>query len=351
MRSLFFFAIAMGFAQIALSQITITASDLPNTDSVYVRATAANLGDFDFVSTGENFTWDFSELGQLNTTVTEFQEISEAPFAYQFLFNNPFDPDHIADMTIETEGFDTGQQINFDEFYQFFQKNDNAWSIVGYGTTISGIPLPAQTEPVDVVYDLPIEFGNTHENYSEWLIEVPDFATYKLKQDRSYEVDGHGTLILPDASYDVLRLRMQIDAVDSIVIPLLQVDFELDRNSVEYIWLAEGQGTPVLQATETLGQVAFVNYKTNDLPDNILEEERVSKINLYPNPAQDILWANSENEIISGIRILDQTGKLVLNELVKTSLARIDISGLEAGSYIVEVTTELGVERKQLIKQ
>ncbi|MEO0405180.1 MAG: hypothetical protein AAF193_09945, partial [Bacteroidota bacterium] len=194
MRSLFFFAIAMVFVTVAHSQITITADDLPNTDSLYVRATAANPGQFDFTATGENFTWDFSELEQVNLNTTEFQEISEAPFAYQFLFNNPFDPEHVADMTIETEGFDTGQEITFDEFYQFFQKNDDAYSIVGYGTTISGIPLPAQTNPVDVVYDLPIEFENTHDSYSEWLIEVPDFATYKLKQDRSYEVDGHGTL-------------------------------------------------------------------------------------------------------------------------------------------------------------
>ncbi|MGB0424801.1 MAG: T9SS type A sorting domain-containing protein [Flavobacteriales bacterium] len=335
---------------IAKGQITITNADMPNLQDTYVRANAVNLEGFDFSETGADHTWDFSSLESLNTNEQNFVSVSDAPFAYQFLFNNPFDDDYVANLVIETEGFDTGTDITLDDFYQFYKLTDDAYSIVGYGATISGFPVPAKTEPIDVVYSLPIEYGDTHNSYSEWLIEIPSLATYLLKQDRSYEVDGYGTLILPEGTYDVLRLKMDIAAQDSLVIPQFEIDVEFDRESVEYHWLALGEGVPVLQATETFGVVSGITYKSEEVIDNVFESP-VFSFAMYPNPAENLLWITTGSSESSKVRVTDAFGKLAMDELSIAGNAPVAIDELTTGVYFVQCSNALGTSIQRLVKR
>lgn len=346
------FAFAMAFCLTMQAQITITQSDMPNLDSSYVRATALNTEGLDFAATGEDITWDFTSLEALNTDQLNYVPVSDAPFSYQFLFNNPFDQDHLADHAIQTDGidFEALEGISFDEFYQFFQTREDAYSIVGYGATISGIPVPSQTDPIDVVYELPMEFQDEFNNYSEWEINVPTILTYKQKQTRSYVVDGYGTLLLPsEQSYEVLRVRMEIDAMDSIAIPTLMIDFEFPRNQVDYQWIAKDNGTPVLQATEFLGQIGTVTYKSLDTPDHIAEANKIA-VNIYPNPATDRLAVQSSLQ--SGtLEIYDQAGRKVLQEAKVGALHFLDVSMLDSGYYYLVLQSDNDREVVSWIKE
>lgn len=335
---------------IAKGQISISSADLPNLQETYTRANALNLEGFDFSATGADYTWDFSSLESLNSNTLDFVSVGDAPFAYQFLFNNPFDQDYLANLVVETEGFDTGTDITLDDFYQFYKLTDDAYSIVGYGATISGFPVPAKTDPIDVVYSLPIEFGDTHSSYSEWLIEIPSLATYLLKQDRSYEVDGYGTLVLPDGSYDVLRLKMDILSQDSLVIPQFEIDVEFDREATEYQWLALEEGVPVLQATENFGVISAITYKSDEVIDNV-EESLPFTFAMYPNPANELLWVNTGTTETSSIQVYDAFGKLVLEENNISVRAPVAIDQLSAGVYHVQCSNALGTAVRQLIKK
>lgn len=69
------------------------------------------------------------------------------------------------------------------------------------------------------------------------------------------------------------------------------------------------------------------------------------RIELYPNPANDILNIKaSESQTIEG-SIIDQTGKTVL----LFNQTTIDISALENGLYFIELKTERGVIRERLL--
>ena len=335
---------------IAKGQISITSADLPNLQETYTRANALNFGGFDFSATGADYTWDFSSLESLNSNTLEFVSVGDAPFTYQFLFNNPFDQDYLANLVLETEGFDTDTEISLDDFYQFYKLTDDAYSIVGYGATISGFPVPANTEPIDVVYSLPIEFGDTHSSYSEWLIEIPSLVTYLLKQDRSYEVDGYGTLVLPDGSYEVLRLKMDILSQDSLVIPQFEIDVEFDRESTEYQWLALEEGLPILQATENFGVISAISYKIEEVVDKV-EESLAFTFTMYPNPANDLLWVNTGTTETSSMKIHDVFGKLVLEENNISVRAPISIEYLSAGVYYIQCSSAHETAIKQLIKR
>ena len=101
---------------IAKGQISITSADLPNLQETYTRANALNFGGFDFSATGADYTWDFSSLESLNSNTLDFVSVGDAPFTYQFLFNNPFDQDYLANLVLETEGVDTNTEISLDDF-------------------------------------------------------------------------------------------------------------------------------------------------------------------------------------------------------------------------------------------
>jgi hypothetical protein len=92
--------------------------------------------------------------------------------------------------------------------------------------------------------------------------------------------------------------------------------------------------------------VAFIAYTTYQAGDeNIIldstlvtsgvEENRKSKIVIYPNPANDKLNISSDEEI-KLIRLYQSDGK---NISVNKEINEIDISGLEIGLYFIEVQT------------
>lgn len=325
----------------ANAQITIGSSDMPSAGSSYVLSNAGLLDGIDFTETGAGYTWDFGAMSSTGQTTRTYSNISSAPFTYQFLFNNPFDQAHLASYTIETEGFSVAQ-VSFENFYEFYKNSNDDFRIVGYGATVNSLPVPAQTNPTDVIYDFPLEFGNTNESYSEWPISIPTIGSYLLKQTRSYEVDGHGTLILPNGTYECLRVKMDIAANDSLYIEALGFGFSIPRNSTEYHWLATGEGVPVLRAVYNLGFASQVTYL--DTPDNV-SEIATPDFQVYPTVANDLVYASNSLNQTMDVRIYSLSGQLVMQQ----SNARIlNVSSFSNGMYVVELTTAGHIYRQQI---
>ena len=65
----------------------------------------------------------------------------------------------------------------------------------------------------------------------------------------------------------------------------------------------------------------------------IEKAQKFEKISIYPNPANDVLFINSDNNNIE-IDLLDLTGKIVLSS---KNTSRINISSINPGYYIVSV--------------
>lgn len=76
-------------------------------------------------------------------------------------------------------------------------------------------------------------------------------------------------------------------------------------------------------------------------------------ITCFPNPAQDILYINGENETSSNINIdlIDATGKSVFSqkqEKTKRISTQIPVSRLSKGVYLLKIATEKGYMTKQI---
>ena len=71
-----------------------------------------------------------------------------------------------------------------------------------------------------------------------------------------------------------------------------------------------------------------------------------STLTLYPNPTVDQLTAKTNEQVISFI-VYSMTGEV----LTKSNSNQIDVSDLEAGTYIAQIQTSTGVRTEQFIKK
>lgn len=339
MKYLFTTFLAILTVYIAAAQTTITSADMPGEGAEFFVSSGNLFNEFDFISTGADYVWEYSSLESTSQIQRNFISVSEAPFAYQFLFNNPFDQQYVADFAENTAGFTVSEQLSFDDFYAFYKNDEDAYKIVGYGATINGIPIPAQTDPIDIVYEFPLEYEQTASNYSEWLVDIPELATYKMKQTRSYEVDGWGNLYLPTGIFETLRIRMDYEITDSIYIAALELGYELDRNYTEYQWLGITASIPLLTVTETNGIVTNISYR--DLEDEPIKVDEMNATNslwtLFPNPSNDNVWLSGVWSENSRYELINMNGQVVSSERIYNSQTLIDVNSLTPGMYVLRV--------------
>jgi hypothetical protein len=81
-----------------------------------------------------------------------------------------------------------------------------------------------------------------------------------------------------------------------------------------------------------------------------LEENTVSGLKLYPNPARDYLNIRAD-AVINTVQVLNFAGQLILNESVNSSSYRINVSNLRAGVYMIRIETEEGTTTQRIVVQ
>lgn len=329
------------------AQITITSQDLPEANNVYPVMNAIDGDNNDPEATGTNYTWDYSNLQDIATVEESYVTVSSAPLLYQFLFNSPFNTDYQADMAIKRLDQEINVGITLEDYYEFYRVDNTVYARVGVGATVNGFAIPAITDPIDTLFALPLNFDYQDTSYSELLFEIPTFATYLNQQTRRIHADGWGTVITPYGSFQALRVRTEIDARDSISIPEFFIEQAFDRPmSIEYAWYANGEGVPVLKIVSTAGIQTLVQYKTEEIIENISENSEIN-FSIFPVPASNQLNLKmSRSTALSFWSISDASGRSVLHGNSSGLFDSIDISNLNSGIYQF-VLSQDGINKTQ----
>ncbi len=77
--------------------------------------------------------------------------------------------------------------------------------------------------------------------------------------------------------------------------------------------------------------------------------ELLSEIKIYPNPATDYVYIKTPNSIqIKSVMLIDMNGKVA--KQIQNHLEKIEISNLQQGVYLLQITTETGSISKRIIK-
>ena len=137
-------------------------------------------------------------------------------------------------------------------------------------------------------------------------------------QDINLETGGHGNILL--------KIKSKTTLPNNEVLNNAKIYFDYNF--------------PILTNDE---QTVFNTLSVGDFGQD-------SSLQIYPNPAQDILNISSANSIKS-IQLYDAQGRQLVTKLGNESLETLDISKYSAGIYFVSVATSQGKMTQKIIKK
>lgn len=298
--SLLFFAL---FPLLIQAQITITRNDMPNVgDSLIVTATIVPPG-IDYAATGTNFDWDFSSLTGGTQSTDVYVAVSATPFLYQAVFNWP--PWNApASIASPEDDLTLIPGVAFTDYYDFFKEQNASFTAVGFGVTINNVPVPVKYNSPEMLYKFPLNFGNPADSSeSFYSINIPDVGYYETYRKRVNLVDGWGSLTTPFGTFPALRIKSLLTVRDSIYVDSLQTGIPINRDIIEYKWMGNGFGIPLLKVSKEGLLPAQAEYlaeqqeplTVNAGPDvTILQGEQVQlqAVVTGGSPPYGFLWSN-----------------------------------------------------------
>jgi len=342
------------------AQIVITSEDMALPGDTARTSMSLIIDGVNYQEAGENWTWDFSGLEAMMQQVDTFVAITSTPIIYQLIFNNQFIyPDHKATVARKLTEFDLIPNLEISDTYQFFKNSDEEFREVGIGVTLSGVPLPIAYQEIDTIYRFPVEYGNVDSSNSSFSIDVPDLGYLGIEKKRVNYTDGWGTLITPYGEFQTLRVRTVVYEYDSIYIDSLNTGFPVERQYIEYKWLANDFCIPLLTVTEE-NLVAAATYidSLRTTFTNVREtpDETDFGFKVYPNPASEYLSVSYElfkasDVLISFYSLHGREVKRVMYSSQErglfNKLINLRETGLEPGLYLLL----LQIDQRPMVKR
>jgi hypothetical protein len=337
-------AVSLLFATASSAQITVGTADLPIANDTFRLSVTNPPSGADFTLTGANYTWDFSQLTPQSQRVDTFLPLS-ATGNFQFLF--------FLSSNLATRGgnFNVGTGgigANGTDVYNFYKNSSTSYAQTGLGATFNGLPIPATFSPKDLIYSFPLNYGDQDTSHSVYTLDLSALGLYfRGNRTRYNQVDGWGTLITPYGSRSVLRVKSTVIEIDSIHVDTFGISFGTNLQpvtTIEYKWLANGEGVPFLQANAaqngTINQILYRDYRRSLI--SVPELDASSGFEVYPNPVRDALTIANRGPItrLLQVSMIDFQGRTVLQqplEIQPGQASRLELSALASGHYVLHL--------------
>lgn len=261
-------------------------------------------------------------------------------------------PDLVADDQLFTVGFDapSGDKLSYQVSY-FYNGNEQLFPCTPMTQWLTNSPTAIQINEVmpnnfSTIPDETGEFndwielynsGNLNVNLSPFYLtdEINNWNKWKLPSLNLFQNDfkiiwaddqpeqgtSHTNFQISANGETIWLIRYENDApriVDAIYIPACVVDESYGREN------------------ETSEEWIYFNPATPDAPNMIVsvEESNLSKLQVFPNPAQDVIHFTNE---IETLQVFDVTGRFITS---KQKIRSLDTSGFQNGLYIFHINTE-----------
>ena len=223
-------------------------------DSFYL--TNANDAVTDFETSGANHTWDFSGLTGVSQNNLLFRNPTQTGFSiflFPYIYNSSNTNLSSTDGTSNTLSFG-GQTIGITDKNDYFKKSTTELKQVAssYKLNYNGtlIPVPNQYTSPDIVYQFPIQFGDTNTSNSAYTTNIPSVYYQNHALTRTNVVDGWGTVTTPyDTFPNALRMMSTLVQNDTIAIVGNGLPRTI-RTTRELKWLDPSKKYPVLIVTQ-----------------------------------------------------------------------------------------------------
>ena len=362
-RSFLQFCLISLIYNFTFAQISLQESDFANPNDT-VRFSQAIDQEFDFQASGPNNTWDFSSLQASSQYVKTFNPIGFSSILVQatfgFLASSNYQASYFNQNTdLPVELLSNFLPVSVSDLNSYTHSSSSKISSIGYSLSVNSQAVPFKSDTIETRYSLPLDFNDTYDSRGYTLVDFNPVADFKFKQyrQRNSIVDGWGTLILPNGTYNVLRIKHQINEIDSIFqglfpfqpvfgIPLIQ--------TIEYEWLGENKKDVLLKVvvSNTNGgeQIQSIEYQDSYLSLSVEEQEIELDLYLVPNPAENKLSIQSSLSI-KKYQIFDITGKFIVEKSnLDSTNFEIDITELPLGTYFISLNADNSTKKIKFIK-
>lgn len=343
-------------------QITLDNTHFPVSGDQLIMSTSMNFG-IDYLSTGANYTWDFSSLTASGQRFTNCRPMSEASTLSNLLFGPMAATAYRASYFSPTTDIPLDQitsvlPVTIDDISQFSKNTTAKLTAVGYEFVISGQGIPAKSDTIETQYEFPLNYGNSYASHGYTDLDMNPIydAQWIQHRYRESDVDGWGTITTPYGTFDALRIHHRIQESDSIYISIGGMGTWVGipvPEAHEYEWRAAEEKEAILRVRTSviLGSEQVTSVEYRDEYNGLGLKDLTSRVIVYPNPAADQLYVEL-SEGIDMLEILDQQGRVVAtmegNGAVRLTA---NVASLGSGLYYARVRTMNGTGIKLFAHQ
>lgn len=256
----------LGLGQ-AFGQISIVSTDFAIANDTVRYSVAANLP-ANYEQGGANKAWNFSEIRATTQDVLRYFPVTGTPYFLQF-----FTATYGLPETANLPGIGGGG-ANANPF-GYYRLNANALVSMGKGATIQSLPIGIVYNPRDTMFKFPLEYENVFEGAYAGSAGFAGLGSLVQTGTRRTEVDGWGTIATPFGTFECLRVKSEVNGIDSISIGATGIPIPNSRT--EYYWFGKNQDFPLMEVViNNLTQQTTIRYKDRYRPELYKSNARFS---------------------------------------------------------------------------
>lgn len=128
---------------------------------------------------------------------------------------------------------------------------------------------------------------------------------------------------------------------------ILEIDFVANDGSI-----LNAEQTAIEVPNTAAAVAIFDNLTFKAVGTAGVNENLISKLSVFPNPANDVVTiANNENILVNGVEVVDLNGRTVKTaKFDGVANAQINVSDLASGVYMMTISSDKGSVTKKMVK-
>lgn len=136
---------------------------------------------------------------------------------------------------------------------------------------------------------------------------------------------------------------------DNYGVTSIENDFNYEEtlNGAEF---PVGTTTVTWTVTDIAGNTSQCSFDVIVTKATGINSMKTTDILIYPNPVNDKLFINCENNKIDRLVLVDITGKVLLNKQNISGKEVINLSGFKSGMYLIQINQEQEIHTTRIIK-
>ena len=323
MKYLIFFIALLPIS--SYSQPVITSSVFPPDGSI-LELVGRNQVDVQENNIGANITWDFSQLDIPTDTLNLFFDESEGS-AYDSLFPEANKVSIIF----------FGQDSSF----QYHSLTDFEWEL--QGSAFGSTPTLLAYSNAETITKFPVTFEDTWIDSFAFKFGSSDI---EFMGTGIYEVDGYGTLILPNGTYDnVIRIH-KIWSTPG-----------WNDEVHKYFYYSPDYYYSLLRMNKNEADTYYQTNPISIVTSSIEEDHKPDKVKISPNPISTYfeLKIELETESTVDIKVYSINGQNILSKSgveFKNGVHYLKIEKyLESGYYVIQLVVDEIIYNKKILVQ